>query len=829
MRISADTLLLDIDSGGNAEVILDVQNTSEMIDGITTRLIGLSAGEVISKPQLLPLFPDARGQITMSVGLPTSYPAGRHAVTVEVASVGAGLPPAYLDLDLVVAPRLELKLVSNPQVIRARRQARFVLQLHNTGNVAVDLQLAALDADRAVTTTFAPDSLRIEAGAIGVTVLTVRGPRMIVGAELERVVTVEATAVGAVGPLVSHLPATNVTEGDQFDDDEAWLRDLREPAIGQKTLLVPREFPQLPLIPRTDGDGTADPTDPTPDPLAALPPIIRKTTIRLRQRPIFSRGLLTALILLSIVALWASVFLLGLNQVFKGDPMTKEAPASFFAAANSTATGAGVAGGTNGADSTAAAGSAPAGALPKSGPLPPGVGAVVNGTVIAANDKKPVGRILVEALRSTNNGLQLVSSAATQQDGSYSLAGLFPTSYLIRFSAAGYKTVWYPAAPTQAGAQPIAASAAAPTRGVNATITGLPASIQGNIDPGDTIKPVTATVSARSLSGNSTAVVATTKTTAAGSYRLVNLPSPATYELSFTAPGYQPTTIVADVLGGQQRFESTARLSVGTGQISGVVTDGSKPIGGVAITTTVNGKDITVGTPTTGTVGSFVLPSLPTPNTYVVTFTAAGYGSQTAVVELGPGQNRTGMSVSLAAGIGSVSGILTDTSGRGLGGATVSVGGAPTAVQSTTLTTGAVGTFSFNALPAPGVYTLTFSLAGYASTTVPVNLTIDGKPPQVTVSMASSLGRITGRVTNPQGAAAVGATVTATDGKQTWKSISTASGAGLPPGGYLLADLLAGTYTVTVSMDGFGQQTALVTLGAGETVSQNLRLQTGTS
>ncbi len=82
MRVSADTQLLDIDPGGSAEVVLDVQNTSELIDGVTTRLIGLAAGEVTSKPMLLPLFPESSGQITVSVDLPTSYPAGRHAVTV---------------------------------------------------------------------------------------------------------------------------------------------------------------------------------------------------------------------------------------------------------------------------------------------------------------------------------------------------------------------------------------------------------------------------------------------------------------------------------------------------------------------------------------------------------------------------------------------------------------------------------------------------------------------------------------------------------------------------------------------------------------------------
>ncbi|MDQ1741014.1 MAG: hypothetical protein QOE53_2666, partial [Pseudonocardiales bacterium] len=556
------------------------------------------------------------------------------------------------------------------------------------------------------------------------------------------------------------------------------------------------------------------------DPAAALAPVIQSAALRLRQRPILSRGLLTALVLLTIVGLWASVFLLGLSQAFKGEPMTKQAPASFFAAAGAQSGGIAKAAAVTG-------GGAPAGALPKTGPLPPGVGAVITGAVTATSTHQPAGRILVEALRSTDQGLQVASSAASQTDGTYSLAGLFPTRYLLRFSATGYTTVWYPAAPTQAGAKPVTASTEAATGGINAQITGLPASIEGSIDAGDTLAPVTATVQATSLVGKVTTPVASTITLAGGKYRLTNLPAPGTYELSFTAPNYQATTVVTTVAGGQKRFQSTVRLSVGNGQIGGVVTDGHQPLGGVAITTTVNGKDVTIGTPTSGTVGSFVIPALPTPGTYVITFSAPGYGAQTSVVQLGPGQSRSGLKVSLAAGVGSVSGVLVDAAGNGLGGATVTVGGAPTTMTSTTLTTGAVGYFSFNALPTPGSYTLTFSLAGHAGATVPIQLSAEGAPPRVRAVLATALGRITGVVTGPNGSPLPGASVVATDGKQSWKSQATGAGGGLGEGGYLLTDLAPGTYTVTASMPGFSQQTALLKVAAGGTVSQSLRLGTG--
>ena len=618
------------------------------------------------------------------------------------------------------------------------------------------VRLEAADVDRAVLTTFAPDVIRVEPGAVAPILLTVRGPRMFVGAEIDRAVTVAASGRGA----------------DQAPEGEPEL-ELRQ-----------------------------------------------ETTVRLRQRPLLSRGLLTALILASIVALWAAVFLFGLNKVFTQDSMTKAVPASFFAA--TPATGTGTNAGTSGA---------PAGALPKNGQLPPGVGGSIAGTVTAASNSKGVGRIRVEALRLTRTGLVVVSSAATQSDGTYTISGLFPTNYLVRFSAVGYPARWYAGSAAAAGARPVATAAQRTTEGVNLVVVGQPATIAGTVDPGDSLVPVPTRVVARSLDGTSTAPVAQTTTAEDGSYTLRNLPAPASYELSFTAPGYRATTIVDSVSGGQHRLEPIVQLSVGLGQISGTVTDGTAPLGGATVATTVGGKALTVTTPTSGTVGVFVLGDLPTPATYVVTVSKPGYGTVTSVVDVGAGKSRTGLIVALAAGTGSVSGTLVNAAGQGLGGATVTVGGAVTTggtdaapPSTTTLTGGAVGLFAISGLAAPGSYTLTFSLNGYAPVTVPVTLSDNGAPPQVSVTMSTQLGGITGRVTGANGTTFVGATITVTNGSQVWTTTSTGPGGALPSGGYIVANLEPGTYAVTASAEGMHPQTAQVIVVAGRDSVQSLRL-----
>lgn len=800
MRVATSDDILLVEPGSVATVVLDVRNTGDVIDGVSARVIGLAEEFVRTEPSLLPLFPEAEGQIQVSLAVPATLLAGKHPLTVEIVSHGAKLPSEFVDVDVDVASRPGFSLTTQPRAIRARRGARFVLIAANEGNVPLDVQLTAMDVERAVAVELSPPSLRLEPGITAPVLVTVRGPRMITGGEHDRPVTIQARAV-----------------------------------------TVPVDPQATDLIPQVEE---------------------RVCTIRLLQKPLISRGLMTVLILACIVGLWAAVFLLGLTKVFSGDPMTKQAPASFFlpqgsgaSAAPSASGGAASSGGGAGASPVAAiAAVAPAGSLPKTGQMPAGTGGAISGTVTASTDNSPVGSILVQALRQTRTGLQLVSSAATQSDGTYTLGGLFPTSYYIEFSAPGYTTVWYPSAPSQAGAAQVTAKASGTNAGINAEITGLPASINGTINPGDTTQKVITTVTARGLlSGEASGKTYTATSTPDGNYTLVNLPAPGTYQLTFTTPGYQASTLVDSVGGGDKRLEPQVTLGAAVGQIAGEVTDGTNPLGGVDVTTTVGGQPVNVTTPTTGQVGAYVLTNLPTPGTYVVTYSLAGHGSTTKIIDLSAGQSVSGENVPLASGSGSINGVLVDSSGKGLGGATVTVGGATTsgtsatspsssaspssapatssgAPSTTTLTAGSVGSFSIGGLTVPGSYTLTFTLAGYSPATVPITLSANGAPPTVKVTLSQSAGAITGTITDASSSAApTGATVTATNGLQNWTVNYSGKTADLPNGGYLISGLQPGTYSVTVTDEGMKQQTGMVTVTAGKTSTLDLVLNAGGS
>ncbi len=552
-------------------------------------------------------------------------------------------------------------------------------------------------------------------------------------------------------------------------------------------------------------------------------PVTESVALVFRQRPLLGRGLLTALVLASIITLWALAFLFGIRGVLGKDPLTKTAPASFFVGTPVAADGTPV--------PAATAGAAPAGAAPKTGILPPGVGGVLSGRVVAASDASPVSRVVVTAWRRAGTTVVAVASAATQTDGTYSVAGLFPGRYLLTFCATGYLPDPCPPSTLGSGLATATAAPATTTTVKDVVITGKPASLQGTVDFGDVLTAATAKVSVASLSAaGATTAVGTATTDAKGAYVVSGLPAPGHYQVTITAPGYLPSTYTVQIAGGQDRFAPAVLLSAGDSSISGVVTDQQThaPLGGVTVTTTEAGQTVTLGTPTIGSVGTYTLTGLRTPQTYVITFSKPGYAPYTTVQDLKAGQAAVTLPIALVGGTDIVQGrVVTAGSGGGtvgVGGATVTVGGTAAPVTTTTVTAGpgvspsGVGAFQITGLPTPGTYTLTVTAPGMAPQTVPVTLTAEAAAASLTITLGDATGALTGSVSVPVGTSVAGVTVTVTNGLNPTVTQTDSTGS------FTVADLPPGTYAVTASGTGLTQRTAIVTVVAGSTATVKLAL-----
>jgi hypothetical protein len=536
-----------------------------------------------------------------------------------------------------------------------------------------------------------------------------------------------------------------------------------------------------------------------------LPDVIN-ADVKFQQKPRFPSGLITALLLALIVAIWAVAVYVGVQKSMSSPPPKKAVPAAF----------------KTGID--------PASFDPAV------VGADVSGLVTASTTGAPLPRITVELVDEKGH---VIAAGATKKDGTYQLPGVMPGSYFVHYRAAGYVERWFPAATSQAGAEKVLVIASTPSKDVSTSLAGDGATLTGKVIAGDdSSATVTIIVEAVDLvpekpaDGAAPAAAATatgkvlgTQTVkAGGTFRMPGLPSPANYRVRVSAPGFQPQEIQTMVEGGAEVSLNVLRLSAGAGTIGGVVVDGTaKPIGDVEVTTTLDGKPVKTTTPTAGTVGAFSLAGLASPATYVVTFSKPGLSDQVVAVKLGPGEQHTGLQVIMAGAAGSLSGKISAPDGTPIGGALVAVVGGTEPVTTTSFTSGTIGGYRLAGLRLPGSHTVTFKAPGFLDQTVRVEITKDAPEATADIVLKPSLSRVNGSVKNGQGLGVGGATIEVSDGATIRRS-ATASVPVTSAGNFDIDALPAGSYTITVRASGYKDQTLLVTLDPGATLAKAITM-----
>jgi hypothetical protein len=486
----------------------------------------------------------------------------------------------------------------------------------------------------------------------------------------------------------------------------------------------------------------------------------------------------------------------------------------------------------------------------------------VAGTVHLLTSGKPVAGVAVSVFAAADTSTP-VATTATNTKGSYQVGNLAAGKYKISFRGAGFVQLWYPGAASDADAATVSLDAGQRQAGLNVSLGGVPATISGTV-VGEDVATATlyletipagtsgATAATTVLPGatppgatpppdNGGAVVQTIPIGSDGSFSLTAVPSPSIYDLIVTKTGYATSVQRIDVGAGENRTGVQLRLDKGDGVISGAVSSATGALGGVTITATSGQSTANTVSLNVGQVGAFTLRSLPTPATFTIVASHAGYASQTLTLSLAAGQKLTGVAITLSQSAGSLRGTVTQLpDNTGAPGVAVTVTDGLLTVQTATESTGTVGAWHVGGLPIPGTYTVTFSRPDLAPQTVSVSLDAGGNitpgslgaritASGITVSLQSATATVFGTISQPGSLAACSGTklgeagVTLNSGASTF-TVTSASAA--PHcGEYRLEQIPPGTYTLTVNAgSGTSPSSQVITLNAGDLLQKDVQL-----
>ena len=496
-------------------------------------------------------------------------------------------------------------------------------------------------------------------------------------------------------------------------------------------------------------------------------------TVTFTQKPRLSRGVLTALLLLSIILIWALVFSAGFRSALAGQKPKKAVNSAWITGAKP--------------DPSVSIGS-------------------ISTKIVAASDGRPLARMIISAELVDKS--RPATAASSDEDGIVTLSGLTTGVYKLTVSGDGYvdQTVSQTVRVVPSD-EPINLSQ-------DIEMVGNPASIKGLTSGGDPV-PIS-TVEARLMINEvPSSEVITATSDATGLFAIENMPSPGRYRLTFTAVGFEQIQLFQDVAAGETVTMPTVKLQAGPGSITGMIVDQNGiPLGGAAITASAGSDVIATVTPTAGAeIGRFVLSELRTPATYLMQISLEGYGTQTQTIKVGPGESKVlTTTIVMSKGTGVVRGAVTDETGSALGG--VSVTASNGALVGQTISVDSGGFYSLSGLVAPGNYILTFSKEGYIPEVVGVSLSSSLGASTSNVVLQRSSNAITGSIVSSSNQAISGATIVATTGLTSLSTLSTD-----PNGDFRLEGLTTGWWTVTISATGFQESVVLIQVG---NVNQNL-------
>jgi large repetitive protein len=750
----------DVVPGVPAQVPLAVRNDSGLPAEVRFDVAGLNPEWVFLPDVGDALAPGETRQATISVRLPPGYPASELRAALHARALGPGTVaplgrPASADIVLRVAETGLLDATMPDEVFGAFR-GRFQVSLRNRGREPQAVELSGSSPVGRVS--WSAKRLRLEPGGQAKVRASVQSKRHFTGPARRVPFAVKVKGRGAP-----------VTLGGTFVQ-RPWLSALLLKAGAILTTVA--LFAALATFLVVKLTSTFSPS-PTAVPTLKVPTV--KVTVPKPKVPPVPLTRPHKTTSTSTASTTGPTTGASTTRASTSTPTTSPAPSTTSATAKKTATSSQAGGhpspSSSGPSSSSPSSSSPSSSSPSSSSPP----VAISGQVTAAN----AGGVTV-----TVQPASLVGAASGA-----SVAG-----------------------PTATGASAGAASSGVSSSGPVGKLQGSPGDPPaGPPDPGGSVGGGVGTF------GSSFS----TTTIGSGFFTFpAQFPSPGNYVVTFSKPGYSTQKFLVTATGAPVNLNVS--LTPGSGSLSGEVFGPDGPLGGATVTVTDGTVTATARTPTRGPVGKWSISGLTTPDTYLVTATAPGYAASTTLDTLEAGNSRSGVNLSLEAGVASIVGTVASPRGA-LGGISVTATNG-TVVQSVTTLTGAedltggvIGTYVIPDLSVQGPWTVTASGPGWITQTQRVTLSGAGaaKFGKVTANfeLSATTATVSGTVVSgdPAGVGGVGVIMTGKTG--TYKALTATSPSA---GSYDLSNVTPGHYVLLFSLFGYETESVEVNLAAGQ-------------
>lgn len=414
----------------------------------------------------------------------------------------------------------------------------------------------------------------------------------------------------------------------------------------------------------------------------------------------------------------------------------------------------------------------------------------------------PSVSVIVRALSPAG---PIIATTLTDSNGFYQVTGLAPGAYSVIFSGA-----------PSFGSE-IASVVIDPgeTEFVSAVLSPQPGTVQGRVTDEAGLGISDALVQLFSLQGG---LIRRVQTDTDGNYSITGFTA-GSYTLSVLQQNFQSSSAGFDVLPGQTASVNFI-LQASPGSITGIVRDAvtTQPVPG-AIVQLFQSQSLTpIAFTVTDQQGSYTFSGIQ-PGSYLVTASEFNYASSSIGATVAANQ-QVQANILLQPNPASISGQVTDAFGSPINNASVRI-----LDQNETLVgfalTGADGTYAIGNIPA-GSFKLVVSAEGYQTALSGISLSAGEQRTNVDFSLSANPGRISGTVTDASGNPITGAVVTVRiigAGGVVVATVVTDS-----DGNYTAGSLPPGSYTVTVTAQGFETRTVGAIVQSDTTTTTNVSL-----